>query len=250
MDSSSFSVDFRCTSDPKASLESQILEFDLPPFTVGDITHKIEETLSIPESQTRVEISSATVEKSTRLKDLRLRNGDSVTVYYYSVADCKDVGECIEWMKRLLDILVNWKESGYCSTNQAVQDIRGQRCLSELSFTHFSPWMTPAKYANKIYFISKGGLVLVYQIMSILLDVRCFNLPVKLQQIESLTLGILWNITEDVYIFRAVVQTGGLEICTKALLRVPVTPFKLLPEDSYYEAARETIRKALGAFAK
>lgn len=243
-------VDFHCTSDPKSSLGCKPVTFSTPPDTVGDITRQIEETYQIPAIVVRLESANSVVlHEYQQLRETNLRNGDSFTAHYYSKAECKEVTECVEWLDRLLALLQRWRDD-HLSVN--VDSIQGQQCLDTLCFHYFSPWMTPVKDTNKFYFISKKGLQLTTKIVDILLEYSPADLPRKLLQIESMTLGIFWNISVDEHILKAIVRVGGLNTCVKALLRIPVEIGSTGANYSepYHSAVIETIRRALGALAK
>ena len=143
-------------------------------------------------------------------------------VHYYSIADCRVINECIGWMRGLLLHLRKWKEADSYSHFDAY-GISDTSCLHKLAMI-FSPWLDPKSYANKIHFIAKDGLTLVSEVMSILSKIPLVDLPTKLQHIEMQMLCSLWNFTENAHTRKAVVQSDGIEICKRALLRVPVKP--------------------------
>ena len=196
--------------------------------------------MEIPESLIKLEWNSAILEVGTGLDELGVREGDTFGVRYYSKADCRAINECIVWMKKLLDYLRRSKESGVIGLNS----IGDSSCLDTLAFRLFLPWLEPRTYANKAYFISSGGLILVSELMNITLVVPFIDLPEVLSNIESQILMVLWNITEDASIRRAVVQSGGIENCTRALLRVPIESQRLIFR------SKEIIRRSIGVFTK
>ena len=241
-----FNVDFHCISNSNESLAHQTLTIK-PSCKVSDMARIIEEAAEIPESQMRLEMNSVVLGRNKSLKELSMRSGDTLVVYYYARADCREIIKCIQWMENLLAWLENWnwEDCGVPVNANAIID-----CLQELSFAYFSPWLAPTKYINKLYFISKDGLTLITKIMNILLDIPADWLDHELQLIESSTLGILWNITENEYILKAVAKSGGVEVCIRALSRLPIPECRHFPEESHIEGVKETMRKSLGALAK
>ncbi len=247
-----FNVDFYCTSDANQSLPQHTLNMR-PSCKVSDVAREIEKSMEIPESQIKLKLNSAVLGRNASLKDLSVRNGDTLMVYYYARADCQRINECIEWMEGFLQWLEKWREMVYdinLMMLNLLPPISGEQCLKDLCFTYFSPWFLPPQYANKLYFIAKDGLILVTKIMDILLSIPPDMLEDQLQQIEASTLGILWNITEDKYIGRTVVRAGGIETCTRALLRLPIPECRHFPEESHIAGVMETIRVSLGVLAK
>ena len=244
-----FHLEFRCTSnaeDPKWINSRGTISFSScsPPSRVSDLTRRIEETMEIPEMLVKLEKDSAILNVKASLEELRVRAEDKFIVHYYSKAECKAINDCIDWMRELLSHLRTLQEDQYLDIN----NITNTHHLQLLGFDLFLPWLDSQKYANKLYFISKDGLIILSQIMSILLDIPLAYLPAKLQRYETEMLVILWNITEDTLIRRAVVETQGIEICTRALLRVPVKPHVLIQSSGIF--GKEIVRMALGSFAK
>ena len=242
-------LDLRCSSEPSDVHNRKTITFapSSPDYLVGDLTRKIEEVLEIPESSMKLELNSAILQSSNGLDELNLRSEDTIIVYYYSKADCREIRHCTEWLVQLHERLGRWQDSGYASD---LDYPRKEECLGILGFDLFLPWLMPQKYANKLYFISKDGLTLVTRLLDIILAVPQSNLPLQLLKIEGQLLVILWNITEDAQIRRAVVAAGGIQSCTKAVLRVPVKPDVQLSGFGGYYFLRQTIRKSLGVFAK
>ena len=237
-----FRLELHCTSDPTLT-EHKTVEFnESPPITARDLKLKIEEATEIPEFLLKLEYNWATL-RDDNLERLNVRNGDTFVVHYFSKADCKEILDCIKWLEQLLESIKRWKESDYSA---ALNYPRKEDCLENLGFNLFLPWLEPQKYANKLYFIAKDGLNQVIDALNILLDVS--SLPYELSLIEGRLLVILWNITEDAHIRRALVEAGGVQTCTKALLRVPVVPPTYSIGLSFY--VKQTMRKSLGIFAK
>ena len=212
---------------------------------MADLTRKIEETMEIPQSLVKLELNSAILDVRMSLDELRVRTGDTFIVHYYSIADCRVINECIAWMRELLLHLRKWKENS-CSHLDPNQ-IKDTNYLQMLGIDLFSPWLDPKSYANKLYFISKDGLALVSEAMSILLEVPLASIPTTLQRFEMEILLMLWNITEDTPTRKAVVQSDGIEICKRALLRIPIRPHSFVYGGFF---GKEIIRMSLGVFAK
>ena len=245
-----FYLYFKCTSSEEGSdgiPKRGTLQFrpSSPPTTVGDLILKIEETMEIPESLVKLERNSTILDVRTRLDDLRVRTGDSFVVHYYSKADCQIISECIDWMKELSGYLQRWSASIYM--NLDMSSIRDTHLLQTVGFNLFVPWLDSRSYANKLYFISKGGLDILSEIMNISQKVQMGNLPSKMQSFETQMLLILWNITEDAPIRRAVVQCDGIEICRRALLRVAVKPYTVM---SCNDSTKEIVEMSLGVISK
>lgn len=243
-----FYLDLRCTGDSE-QITSKLVNIELSSSpnstTIGDLKQKIEEQHEIPKHLMKLQLNSAILPDTQSLDQLNLRNGDTFIVNYYSKADCRAINNCITILKRLLEQLHDWDNMKYHNMANFVQ---AEMNLSSLGYRLFLPWLDVRKYANKLYFVSKDGLVLVNKSLSILLDLPQASLTSSLQRIEGLLLVIMWNITEDAHIRRAVVRAGGLDTCVKALLIKKVVPTEALEYDGGYST--ELIRKSLGVFAK
>lgn len=242
------SLELRCSSRPAETVKRKTVEFHSPslPRTVGDLTRKIEEEFEIPAFLVKLELNSATLRSEDSLKELRVRNGDTFVARYYSEAECVDIASCIEWLEQLLKWVVDWRDSNH---SLALNFPQKEHLLYTLSFDLFLPWFDPLKIANKFYFISKNGLILIRSVVDIVLNVPPTEMPLRLFSMIELLLNCFWNMTEpgmDI-IDHTIVQCGAVQSCTKALLQLPVYSSTSIEAITFN---RKTIESSLGVLAK
>lgn len=260
-----YTLKLECTSDKEAcSSPLKTISFPSPPCTIGEIQTRIEKDLQIPAVLQIVQVGAATLDASTELNKLRLRNHDTITVKYFAMAECSDVDNCIGWFKILVDTLNKYgmpqKTSGLSSLEvQQLLDIitQDEQFILDLGFHLFLPWMKPEKYANKLYFINKNGLDVMMELYSLLLSVPWYQLPMKLQIVQCEMLCALWNLAETFPLRREILKHGGLEKCVRSLVQVRVKPemFTEINEHCSVEQQQhlvlyETIGAALGTLSK
>lgn len=143
--------------------------FHLLPHTVADIKAQIQTVYQIPiSSQTILLNSTLPLDSNLELSALGLKNKDTLTVRYFSKADCYSLDQCIDLLTSLLQTL---KKHGLPEPHD--DDILSRlHCtlnpdLEELVFNLFSPRLEPRVHANKVYFISNSGLDLLLELYSI-----------------------------------------------------------------------------------
>ena len=260
-----YTLKLECTSDKEAcSSPLKTISFPSPPCTIGEIQTKIEKDLHIPAALQTVQVGSVTLDSTTELNKLRLRNYDTITVKYFATAECSGVDDCIGWFKLLVNTLntygVPQKTSELPSLEvQQLLDMIAQeeQFIIDLGFQLFLPWMKPEKYANKLYFIDKNGLDVMMELYSLLLSVPWHQLPMKLQIVQYLLLCALWNLAETCPLRREILKHGGLEKCVRSLVQVRVEPEMFTEINRYCSVERqqllvlyETIGAALGTLSK
>lgn len=236
-----FYLDLCCTGDPKQAGSGKVkieLFGSSRCHTIGDLKQRIEEQHDIPIHLMKLIMNSANLADNQTLDQLKVNNGDTFVVQYYSKADCQAINTCITVLNNLTQQL---EDDGNISSRNVEWN------LANLGYRLFLPWLDVRKYANKLYFVSKDGLVLINKSLRILLDMPRESISRELQKVEGVLLVLLWNITEDAHIRRAVVRAGGLESCIKALVIKKVVPSEKVVYDFF---SSELIRKSLGVFAK
>lgn len=221
--SCNISITLECTSVEEDPFVLKV-PFHSPPFTVADIKAQVQAVYQIPiSSQTILLNSTAPLDSSLELSLLGLKNEDTLTVQYFSPADCNDLDQCMKWLGRIVQVL---KRNGVPRSSDvltkemtdALND--GNLILRTLAFKLFIPWLTPRTYLNKLYFIENGGLDMLMELNSLLSRYSWYDLMEKLQVKKQEILSVLSNLAEGFAFIREIVKRGGLENCVETLLQV------------------------------
>ena len=239
-------LDLQSTSRNEA-IETRTLSVRSPN-TGSELLQILEDVLHIPACLTTLEIQSVIVKAETDLSNFKLRDGDTIKVRYFSQADCPEIKECIEKMLQLLDDFKRWKEKKIVNV-VSCSEARTIGCLQNLWGFHFSSTSWHKKEANKFYFVSEGGLDVVSQLMDILFTTPSNELPREItrHKIETAMLDILWKLAIDDTFWLPLVQSGAVENCLQALLRVSVSNHAPLHE--HFKAEKDVVCSSLGLLA-
>lgn len=226
----------------------QVIKFDpsVPPTKTSDIISKLEDTLDIPGSAMSLEMNSLVLKEEDHLDSLKLRSGDTITVKYYSVANCSKVNECLDAMQSIKGKLEEWEKGDYRVSSLRIT--RQEGLINDYAIDLFSKWTDPHNYANKVHFITRDGLRLIVDILRLISDVPTYRLPIELQIIEIGLLSCLVNIAEDGHIRRLVIASGAIERCVKTLLRYPIQCQH--PQTNCDNIIKFIILESLGVLAK
>lgn len=251
------------STTPQQDSTTTSISFSPPPLTIRDIKEEIEKSLQIPASTQTLTWQTARLQDTDLLETLRLCSQDTLTVTYYSKAECTDICDCINWIKHILAMFKLYglplKGASLSPPLQALVSMiaHEERCFAVLGYELFLPWTNPVKYANKLYFTEQGGLEAVMQLYGLLTSHPWSQLPIKMKILECEILCALWNLAESVHLRRAIIKLGGLDMCLTSFLRATVEPFtnlrdnSLEPHEQMYQAVlKEAIRASLGTLSK
>ena len=230
--------------------------------TILDVKEQIEAAADIPVVLQKLQYGAAVLHDDDCLDTLRLRSGDTLEVSYYAKAECLEIRACIDWLRRLVRAfssdrvpLIHSNELEMSEEVRRVMAIIAVRehFMIELSYKHFFPWLSPMKYANKLFFIVNGGLEAIMQLHAQLQRVSWHWLPEKLKDVECTILSTLWNLAESFQIRRAMVHYNALKACTSSMLRVEIKKNAPLTDvcpgrECYF--AQRIIDSALGILTK
>ena len=232
--------------ETKSSKTKQI-HFKSLPTTPLEIKKKIEEDFSIPSCVQTLHYQSMILKDSDQLQHTHFRSGDTFTVDYPIEAECEMTQNVIRWLKELYELLKSIKESvssadekSNLSVNfQRVEDMiaegRENRTIAALcgSQSLFFPWEDKKKLMNKFYFQQEGGLNVLIKTYGALVSEEWGELGIDkdfhiyLEQICPIAIA---NFVQMCAFRRQVVQLGGLEMCTKTLLRRPLLRDEHVPD--------------------
>ena len=240
-----YRFDLCCTSDPTRAKETKRIDFtDSVPCTVGDLKRELEERLEIPATLAKLKLNSVILNNDgTSLDTLRICKEETFIVHYYHEADCRKINACLKRMSQLLGSMEKWKESKY--ENQFKPS--HSDFISEPDI--FLPWLNPKTYANKLYFIAKGGLELIMKILRIRLEAPTYVIIGQMEfgSVIQVMLAMISRIGENDVTRQAIVQVGGVETCRKVLLWKPA---RKLGNSLNFFYNRQAIGKSIEIFSR
>ena len=216
--------------------ETKQIRFKSLPTTPLEIKTKIEEDFSIPSCVQTLHYQSMILKDSNQLQRAHFRSGDTFTVGYPIEGECDMVRNVIKWLKELFELFKSVEE--YVSAPDKVKDLlissnyhrieslilEGERdgTILDLSENLFLPWEDKKRLMNKFYFQQEGGLDMLMKIYGILISKEWGDLGIDIEfhiYLERKCSLAVCNYGQTFPLRRQVVQLGGLEMCTTALLR-------------------------------
>ena len=235
------------------SSETKQVHFQSLPTTPLEIKKKIEEDFSIPSCVQTLHYQSMILKDYDELQHTHFRSGDTFTVNYQTRGDCKRVQNVIQWLEEIL---------GYLEDNNSHSDEQKDPSLSSylcnmaedliLSGMHngtaqdlclhlFYPWKDKRTYVNKLHFHHEGGLEVLMKVYGQMVSKEWGGMGIDSQfhlYLECLCSQAVANYTQTFPLRRQVIQSGGLDMCTKTLLR------KQVRRDSGCEIVPDTLMKS------
>ena len=194
-----------------------------PGLTLSALKERVEAKFSIPACVQTLTCEGYGYGDRTTLEKAGLRAGDSVHVSYSSEGDCKEIDEVVRWFQEIRQILGmrHPAVSSYLSydLDELLRVGISEEWVEKLAFEYLFPWENSRKYANKLHFVSCGGLEAVMEIYAILHRCPWNRCPVKLKYLEYGILRILWNLSETFALRRQILRHDGLSLCIASLLR-------------------------------
>ena len=214
----------KCTDTQSQSVK----EITLPalPSTTQDLKLAIEHSCNVPACVQELSFESHPLSAKDDVKLARIRSGDTINVRYLAEGDCKEVLEIISWMGVILAILKQENPSIHRGMSESLNDLLTHaiefELIENLAFDYFFPWLDAKKYANKLHFVSNGGLDIMMEVYSLLQRESWGMCQLKLKYLEYGILRVLWNLSETFALRREIIRLGGLEMCMRSLMREDV----------------------------
>ena len=221
----------------KAS-ETKQVHFQSLPTTPLEIKKKIEEDFSIPSCVQTLHYQSMILKDSDQLQHTHFRSGDTFTVDYPAVAECKEIQNVIQWLNELYALLKSIEENISCSDKIESEEEHDQLMSSLVSKSEdliaeggnsgliaaYSDtlWDDKEKLMNYFYFQQEGGINVLTKIYCILVSKEWGDLGINGDDhtyLEDAYCRSIVNYGCKNTLLREVVQLGGLEMCMKTLLR-------------------------------
>ena len=222
------------------SSETKQVHFQSLPTTPLEIKKKIEENFSIPSCVQTLHYQSMILKDSDQLQHTHFRSGDTFTVDYQTRGDCEKIQNVIQWLEDLLEYLQEIGDSNSLSEKDKDPSLLSYLCnmtedlilsgmhdgtAQDLCLHIFYPWKDKRTYVNKLHFHHEGGLDVLMEVYGHMISKEWGDLGIDSQfhlYLECLCSQAVANYTQTFRLRRQVVQLGGLEMCTKTLLRKQV----------------------------
>ena len=248
----------KCTDT--LSQSSREIHLDALPSTTQELKSVIENSCNVPACVQDLSFEFHPLIAKDDVKLARIRSGDTINVRYLAEGDCEEVVQIISWMGVILAILKQESPSVTRGISETLNDLVTHgiefELIENLAFDYFFPWLDAKKYANKLHFVSNGGLEIMMELYSLLQRESWGLCLLKMKYLEYGILRVLWNLSETFALRRAIVRLGGLEMCMCSLMRETVVKGEAIVDRQSPRGANqdwiliENIGAALGTLCK
>lgn len=220
-----YNVELFCCENNQKQHKTIIFHEDRPlPITINDVKSKIEEDFNIPVCVQSLSYEDHPMSDETILQTARIRTGDTFRIDYSSEGDCEEIGKVVRWLKLVKQFLL--EEDPTVSNSRLSSSFEYQlrtgineELVENLAFKYLYPWLDARKYANKLFFVSCGGLKTMMDIYAAILKHPWKECLLNLQYLEYSILRVLWNLSETFELRRLILSHDCLKLCVLSLLR-------------------------------
>ena len=225
-----FQVFLHCTNATE-SVKERTVCLERYPSTGRALKLAIERQLSVPACVQTLRFNTQLIRNSTRLKRLRVQDGDTFILHYPAEADVDYLSDIIDTLTRILAVLRVAMDS--LTQNKWIDGATHSDLARECD--GFSPdniflliksfstvVLTGIPNANLLYFIDRGGLKLLLEIYSLLHCLQWHQLPYELQQLEYSCLQIIWKFSATLGIRRLVLRPDIINQVFQSLMRTSI----------------------------
>lgn len=245
------------------------VEFPKLPATGFEVKEIIEKVLKIPVCMQKLHFESQEIKDMQNLTCLHLRDGDTIGVEFSSRASTDDISDILKQM-RIIDRLLVSSQLEFTSaaplsdnTDTQVQIIVKPAAVESLVCKFFSPSTAEHSKANRLYFVSNGGIKLTLSLHVHLLSIPWDRLTIEMQFLEHALLRILWDLSSTLGVRCLLLQHRVVELVSQSMLRQRVHPYQHISVSQCQRASShqpaenilkyilgETMFKAMGVVAK
>ena len=244
------------------------IEFPNLPTRGFEIKEMIEKVLKVPKCIQKLRFESQEIQDVQDLTCLHLRDGDTIGVDFPSEACVDDIGDVLQQMKEIDGLLVlsqlEFTSAAPLSdfTDMQVQIVVKPAAVESLVCKYFSPSTAEPSKANRLYFVSNGGIDLTLSLHRSLLSIPWDRLTIEMQYLEHALLRVLWDLSSTLGVRCLLLQHGVVELVSRSMLRQRVHPYQHIhvpqrqrasshqPETILKYILGETMFKAMGVVAK
>ena len=221
-----FHIELFCSENNKIQHKTITFQEDQPlPITIHEVKSMIERDFNIPLCVQILSYEDQPMIEETTLQMACIRTGDTFRVTYSSEGDCKEIREIVTWLKLVKHFIL--EEDPTISNSRLSSNFEyllttgiNEEVMENLAFIYLYPWLDARKYANKLFFVSCGGLKIMMDIYAALLKHPWNESIKKGQYLEYSILRVLWNLSETFELRRIILSHNDcLKLCTRSLLR-------------------------------
>ena len=221
-----------CTTaaDPTTEriIETLYLCSSLDHVKVNEIKAEIQKNYDIPTCVQKIKWAGSTLNEERFLHSYGLRENDVLEVVYYSRGACVLIVESVNWLREVVTKLradgvpfrTDLSLESFPQLTYDQQELYLRRLWGDL----FQPWHNPSKYTNKMHFVFLGGLDLLVELHSFVLQNEWADTPGVLKYTEFLLLHSFWSFGETFSLQRLAINKGAMELFLKSLQRLKVNP--------------------------
>ena len=203
------------------------------PSSLQTIKQAIEDQLSVPVCVQTVRYRTQLIHDTTSLNRLRVREEDMFDVYYPNEARVRYVCDLISSLRRIISVLQAAFNSLTMSTwiTPATRTNLRRECHEFVTdnlplLKYFSVFPTGFPNSNQLYFIDKGGVVLLLQIYSTLHCLPWHRLSFDMQRLEYACLKIFRNFSATLGVRQLILRQNIINEVFKSLMRTKIERYK------------------------
>lgn len=255
-----FNLILYCTSSQRKSRNEYIV-LKKPPRNIYDIKLHVQNELSIPTCCQVLSYESRQLNDHYLLDELRIREGDTLTIHYTSEAMVDEVTDVISSIRHMDDFLSGevTQVRSFTDPHSSELDMKMFKNLNslkveELAITYFHPSSNPKCQANRLFFVRNDGLQEMHRLHEELLKRPWVDCHVNMQLVEHAILRVLWNISAAFSLRMLLFQRPTMEAVIKSLVRVKIPADRnIMGPHGSFESTRitcEMLYKAVGTICK
>ena len=224
------------------------------PSTVADLKESVQSSFDIPKPIQKLSFEHQMLDDSASLKEMYLREGDTISVSYDHEGDCKEIIETVQWLRSLEGSLGLVMFPLQPATRDFINRGIYNRVLVKLAMDFFYPWFKTRTYVNKLHFIALNGFDVMAAILSKVLSASWEILEPCLHTIVEDILLSLWNMCESPEIKKMLLAHDHfLGLCLKCFTLKKVEDILINqtePFQNYSHASVTVISNSLGILCK
>ena len=221
------------------------ITFSCYPKTGLQFKREVESQYKVPVCVQALSFQTNRICDSTRLRALKIQEGDTIEVLYTAEAEIEYLSSFINTLTRIVSLLrtILPELLDGAEITSDMHDLLLNDCYAfsqdPSHIDYFSVFPMGSPNANQLYFIHNGGLSLLLDMYELLHLLPWHQLPIEVQELEYASIRIIWNFSATLGIRRLLMHRGVLERIFLSLLRAKVEPFKQV-------AIKETLADPFG----
>ena len=236
----SFKITLKCTST--GTTEDQVLALTTPPQTILAVKEQIEASFNVPVCSQRLEYESFVMKDGDEIGSFHIRSGDTLTVTYKAKAMCDEIRLVVDWMRSLKSLMERQTLHTDADDQQVYSTIMfGYQTgiMEDLAYEKFSPWVSPVTQANQLYFLQIGGLEVLLDLYSLMLQQAWSEIAMENKYVEYACMIVIAQLASSLEYRKMIIRRGVLPMCLKSLLRVNLKKGAQVEDDSGSQGPKE-----------